>query len=339
MSMVNDVLRSVRLSVLDRSLLREGERADEALRATVRFARDIEALGYHRFWVSEHHGVPGVAGSAPTVLAAAVASATTRIRVGTGGGMLPNHRPPGGAGQFGGLGALFPGRVDMGLGRSVGFTGAVRRALGADREDADRFGDDLAELLGWFTGDGDRGMSAVPAEGLRVPAFVLATGSGAGIAAERGLPLVIAPTRGEEAMLYAIDGYRAAFRPSALAPEPYVTVAVNAAVGATAEDAELMQVPEAWATVVSRTRGVFPPLPPPEEVLEREMTDRESRLFTEARRFQVHGTEEDVAAALAGLVGRSGADELLLTLNTHDHGRRLDSYRRLARLAGLDPAA
>ncbi|GAA2423549.1 MsnO8 family LLM class oxidoreductase [Streptomyces macrosporus] len=340
--MVDDILRTTRLSVLDRSLIRRGEGADEALRATVRFARDIEALGYHRFWVSEHHGVPGVAGSAPTVLAAAVASATTRIRVGTGGVMLPNHRPLVVAEQFGVLESLFPGRIDMGLGRSVGFTGAVRRALGAGREAVERFGDDLTELLGWFAGDHARGMRAVPSEGLRMPVFLLATGAGAALAAERGLPLVIAPARGEERMLRAIDDYRAAFRPSPLIPEPYrepyVVVSASVAIGVTAEEAEAMQVSEAWATVVSRTRGVFPPLLPPDEVTGREMTEKERALFAEARRSQIHGTAEEVAAALAGLIRRSGADELLLTLNAHDHGRRLDSYRRLARLAELTPA-
>ncbi|MEE1940694.1 MsnO8 family LLM class oxidoreductase [Streptomyces sp. TRM 70361] len=340
--MAADPLSTVRLSVLDRSLVRRGEGADGALRATVRFAREIEALGYHRFWVAEHHGVPGVAGAAPTVLAAAVASATTRIRVGTGGVMLPNHRPLVVAEQFGVLASLFPGRIDMGLGRSVGFTGAVRRALGAQKDAAERFGTDLAELLEWFSGDHSRGVAAVPAEGLRVPVFLLATGAGAALAAEHGLPLVIAPARGEERMLRAIDGYRAAFRPSALpgtSPEPRVIVSVNAAVGATAEEAALTQLPEAWATVVSRVRGVFPPLEPPEEVAAREMTERERTLLAEARSAQVHGTEEEVAAALAALVVRTGADELLLTLSAHDHGRRLDSYRRLARLAGLAPGA
>ncbi|MFP8941959.1 MsnO8 family LLM class oxidoreductase [Streptomyces fenghuangensis] len=340
--MVNEALRTVRLSVLDRSLIRKGEGADEALRATVRFAREVEALGYHRFWVAEHHGVPGVAGSAPTVLAAAVASATGRIRVGTGGVMLPNHRPLVVAEQFGVLESLFPGRIDAGLGRSVGFTGAVRRALGAQKEAADRFGDDLDELLDWFTGDGARGVRAVPSQGLRVPVFVLATGSGAQAAAERGLPLVIAPVRGEERMLRAIAGYRAAFRPSASAPEqyrrPYVVVSVSAAAGATAAEAEALHAPEAWATVVSRTRGVFPPLEPAGEALEREMTDRERTLFAEARRSRIGGTGQETAEALAGLARRSGADELLITLGTHDHGRRLDSYRRLARSAGLSPA-
>ena len=173
----------VRLSVLDRSRTREGHTHSEALRDTVRLARELERLGYHRVWVSEHHGVPGVAGSAPTVLAAAVAGATRTIRVGTGGVMLPNHRPLVVAEQFGVLESLFPGRIDMGLGRSVGFTDGVRRALGRDKGDAEDFEAQLAELLGWFRGTSPTGVHARPAEGLTVPPFVLAQLLGAAAAA------------------------------------------------------------------------------------------------------------------------------------------------------------
>jgi luciferase family oxidoreductase group 1 len=350
---VDDIerLRSVRWSVLDRALIRESQPPADALRETVAFARQAEALGYHRFWVAEHHGVPGVAGSAPTVLAAAVAAATSRIRVGTGGVMLPNHPPLVVAEQFGVLESLFPGRIDMGLGRSVGFTGAVRRALGTEKDAADGFGEQLAELLGYFDGtsgsngsNGD-GVTAVPAHGLRVPAFVLAVGSGAAIAAAHGLPLVMAHLRDEERMLAAIERYRAAFRPAAPGHQPghrpYVVLAVNVAVAATHEAAFPLQLPEAWATAVSRTRGVFPPLRPPGEILALadRMTERERRYLDEARAGQVYGDEAAVTAALGGLIGRTGADEVLVTLNTHGTAGRLDSHRRLARLAGLTARA
>lgn len=153
--------------MLDRSRIRQGHDAGEALRDTVALAREAERLGFHRFWVAEHHGVPGVAGSAPTVLAAAVAAATRTIRVGTGGVMLPNHRPLVVAEQFGVLESLFPGRIDMGLGRSVGFTDGVRRALGRDREDAeaDDFAGQLEELLGWFRGTSPTGCTPAPRRG------------------------------------------------------------------------------------------------------------------------------------------------------------------------------
>ncbi|MEU4331821.1 LLM class flavin-dependent oxidoreductase [Nonomuraea dietziae] len=308
-----------KLSILDRSLVRQGHDPARALRDTVTFARQAEALGYHRFWVSEHHAVPGVAGSAPTVLASAVAAATSRIRVGTGGVMLPNHRPLVVAEQFGVLDALYPRRIDMGLGRSVGFTGGIRRALGHDKQDAENFAEQIEELLDYFTRGRD-GVHAMPAEGRKVPAFVLAIGSGADVAAELGLPLVIGGGRAEE----GARRYRERVKGT-----PYVIVAANIAVG---EDAHLLQLPEAWATAHSRTRGVFPPLRPPEEILSMELTERERTYLDEALRGQIHGTEEQVARRLHELVERTGADEVLVTMNTYDLDRRLDSYRRLISL-------
>ncbi|WHT17584.1 MsnO8 family LLM class oxidoreductase [Crossiella sp. CA-258035] len=321
---------TVRLSVLDRSSTRQGQSDARALRDTVRFARQAEELGYHRFWVSEHHSVPGLAGSAPTVLAAAVAAATERIRVGTGGVMLPNHRPLVVAEQFGVLEALYPGRIDMGLGRSVGFTNGVRRALGQDKEAADAFADQLGELLGYFSGDqrAHPGVHARPGEGMAVSPFLLATGAGAEIAAGFGLPLVVGGPRSTE----AISRYRNAFRPSGWAQSPYVVVAATVAVAETMEQARRLLLPEAWSTAHSRTRGEFPPLRSPEEVLALELTDRERTLLDEALRGQIHGTAAEVAAALGELVERTGADEVLVTMSTYDRADMLDSYRRLAEL-------
>ncbi|MFI7612455.1 LLM class flavin-dependent oxidoreductase [Nonomuraea terrae] len=320
-------------SILDRSLVRQGSDPAEALRETVRFARQAEELGYHRFWVSEHHSVPGAAGSAPTVLAAAVAAATSRIRVGTGGVMLPNHRPLVVAEQFGVLESLYPGRVDMGLGRSVGFTGGIRRALGHGKDDADRFAEQLGELLGWFTGTqtAHPGVHALPAEGLRPQAFVLAMGAGADIAAELGLPVVIG---GGPRAVDAAARYRTGFRPSAWAARPYVMVAADVAVGPSAEEAALLQLPEAWSTVRSRTAGVFPPLIPAAEVARTEMSERERAYLEESLKSRVNGTESEVAVALGTLVEATGADEVLVTMNTYDLDRRLDSYRRLAGVFG-----
>ncbi|GHG71067.1 MsnO8 family LLM class oxidoreductase [Streptomyces griseocarneus] len=322
----------LRLSVLDRSRTRWGRDPGEALRGTVRFAREAEALGYHRFWVSEHHSVPGVAGSAPAVLAAAVAAATSRIRVGTGGVMLPNHRPLVVAEQFGVLESLFPGRIDMGLGRSVGFTDGIRRALGTEKEAMAGFGEQLTELAEWFGGGPPRfpGVHAFPAEGLRVPLFVLANDAGAEVAARAGAALVIGGVTGGEATVAAIGRYRAAFTPSAWRDEPYVVVAGNVAVAGSREAARRLLVPEAWALAHSRTHGAFPPLRPAEEIEALEMTDRERTLYEDALRGHVHGTEEDVAAALAALVRRTAADEVLVTTSSYDTAALLDSYRRLA---------
>ncbi|MEV0738616.1 LLM class flavin-dependent oxidoreductase [Streptomyces sp. NPDC050549] len=332
---MSSLIAATPFSVLDRSRTREGHAPAEALRDTVELAREVEGLGYHRFWVSEHHGVPGVAGSAPTVLAAAVASATRTIRVGTGGVMLPNHQPLVVAEQFGVLESLFPGRIDMGLGRSVGFTDGVRKALGRDKDDADDFAGQLDELLGWFRGTSPTGAHARPSEGLAVPPFVLAMGEGADIAARAGLPMVIGDLRNREKMRRGIDHYRARFRPSPWTTEPYVVVSGTIAVAATPEAARRLLVPEAWSMAYSRTHGTFPPLPPAERVEELAMSDKESGFYEAGLTGQLAGTEEQVAHELETVLKETGADEVLVTTSTYDREALLDSYRRLARVASL----
>ncbi|GGT23554.1 LLM class flavin-dependent oxidoreductase [Streptomyces chromofuscus] len=327
---MTSVIASTPFSVLDRSRTREGHTAPEALRDTVGLARELEALGYHRFWVSEHHGVPGVAGSAPTVLAAAVAGATRTIRVGTGGVMLPNHQPLVVAEQFGVLESLFPGRVDMGLGRSVGFTDGVRKALGREKDDAEDFAAQLEELLGWFRGTSPTRVHARPAEGLAVPPFVLAMGEGAAIAARGGLPMVIGDLRDRDRMRRGIDLYRTRFRPSAWAREPYVVISGTVAVAATPEEARRLLIPEAWSMAYSRTHGTFPPLPPAGRVERLSMTDKERGFYESGLTGHIAGTEEQVAHELETVLKETGADEVLVTTSTYDREALLDSYRRLA---------
>ncbi|MFF9458309.1 LLM class flavin-dependent oxidoreductase [Streptomyces flaveolus] len=331
---MSSVIATTRFSVLDRSRIREGSTGAEALRDTLALAREAERLGYHRFWVAEHHGVPGVAGSAPTVLAAAVAGATHRIRVGTGGVMLPNHRPLVVAEQFGVLESLFPGRIDMGLGRSVGFTDGVRKALGRDKDDAEDFDAQLAELLGWFRGTSPTGVHARPAEGLTVPPFVLAMGEGAAVAARAGLPMVIGDLRDRDRMLRGIDRYRAAFRPSAWSREPYVVVSGTVAVAGTPQAARQLLLPEAWSMAHARTRGAFPPLQPAADVEARSMTAKERDLYESGLTGHIAGTEEQVAGELESLLKETGAQEVLVTTSTYDREALLDSYRRLARVTG-----
>ena len=341
-SLPRSSLAGVPLSILDRSRTRAGETEAETLRGTVRLAQQVEELGYHRFWVSEHHSVPGVVGSAPTVLAAAVAAATNRIRVGTGGVMLPNHRPLVVAEQFGVLESLFPGRIDMGLGRSVGFTNGIRRALGVEKDAAEDFSVQVQELLGYFTGAqrNHPQVHARPGEGLRVPPFVLAVGEGALLAASLGLPLVIAGVRSEADLLSRLEQYRSAFRPSAWTDRPYVVLAATAAVASTTEQARRLLLPEAWSGAYSRTRGVFPPLLPVEDVLQVEMSEKEREFYEQSLRGQIYGTPAEVDAALGGLVQRTAADEVLITTNTYDRTELLASYEALADLAALrTPAA
>ncbi|MFZ4292563.1 LLM class flavin-dependent oxidoreductase [Streptomyces cellulosae] len=336
---MSSLIAATRFSVLDRSRVREGHTAPEALRDTVELAREAERLGYHRFWVAEHHGVPGVAGSAPTVLAAAVAGATRTIRVGTGGVMLPNHRPLVVAEQFGVLASLFPDRIDMGLGRSVGFTDGVRKALGRDKGDAEDFAGQLDELLGWFEGTSPTGVHARPSEGLAVPPFVLAMGEGADIAARAGLPMVIGDLRDRDRMRRGIDRYRERFRPTAWAEEPYVVISGTVAVADTPERARRLLVPEAWSMAYSRTHGAFPPLPPAERVESLAMTAKERGFYEAGLAGQLAGTEEEVEQELEAVLKDTGAQEVLVTTSTYDRDALLDSYRRLAALAELDGSA
>lgn len=336
---VSSVIASTRFSVLDRSRIRTGHDGPQALRDSVRLAQEAEALGYHRFWVSEHHSVPGVAGSAPTVLAAAVAAATATIRVGTGGVMLPNHQPLLVAEQFGVLESLFPGRIDMGLGRSVGFTNGIRKALGRDRSAAEDFAGQLTELLGWLDGTqrSHPQVHAFPAEGLRIPPFLLATGEGAGIAAAAGLPLVVGDLRGREKLLRAVERYRSEFRPTAWAAEPYVVVAGTIAVAGSREEARRILIPEAWSMAHSRTHGVFPPLAPADRIEARTMTEKERGLYEQGMRGHLYGTEDEVVTELESVIEETGADEVLVTTSTYDRVALLDSLRRLARIAQLTP--
>ncbi|MFF5797965.1 LLM class flavin-dependent oxidoreductase [Streptomyces albogriseolus] len=336
---MSSVIAATRFSLLDRSRVREGHTAPEALRDTVDLAREAERLGYHRFWVAEHHGVPGVAGSAPTVLAAAVAGATRTIRVGTGGVMLPNHRPLVVAEQFGVLASLFPDRIDMGLGRSVGFTDGVRRALGRDKGDAEDFAAQIDELLGWFEGTSPTGVHARPPEGLTVPPFVLAMGEGADIAARAGLPMVIGDLRDRDRMRRGVDRYREQFRPSAWADKPYVVVSGTVAVADTPGQARRLLIPEAWSMAYSRTHGTFPPLPPAGRVESLAMSDKERGFYEAGLTGQLAGTEEEVERELEAVLKDTGAQEVLVTTSTYDREALLDSYRRLAALAGLDGSA
>jgi luciferase family oxidoreductase group 1 len=300
----------VRVSLLDRTRTRVGEPDSAAVRGTVERARRAEELGFHRFWVAEHHAVPGIGSGAPTVLMAAVAGATSRIRVGSGGVMLPNHRPLVVAEQVGVLAALYPGRIDLGVGRSLGFTPPVRRALQA----RDSFPDDLDELRAYL--DGTAPITARPRLDEPVPVFVLATGKGLAIAGDLGLPVVVGgPVLDDPA---ALADYRSRGGPE-------VIVSVDVLVGDPA-----LALPEAWALAASRTTGEFPPLEPPDP--DRPLTDRQRTTVENALARTIVGAADSVRAQLEDLIARTGADELLLTSSTWDREALARSDATLATL-------
>ncbi|MHA7210031.1 MsnO8 family LLM class oxidoreductase [Arthrobacter sp. MDT1-65] len=300
------------VSVLDRAQSRLGSSEAGTLQAVIGRARRAEELGYRRFWVAEHHGVPGIAGSAPAVLAAAVLSGTTTMRVGTGGIMLPNHQPLVVAEQAATLAALSGGRFDLGIGRSLGFTPAVRAALRTGKEEADRFGEDIAELLAFLGGTAP--VTARPQDAGRTPVFVLATGQGVDIAAQAGLAVVLGGPALFRDGQPALERYRAAFRPSAWWDRPHVMASLNVAVAETTAAARRLLLPEARALAVSRTRGYFPPL----ESSDERLTAREEGLVEESLATAVYGTAAGVERQLDGLQVRTGADELLVSGGAYD---------------------
>ncbi|MGY1639032.1 MsnO8 family LLM class oxidoreductase [Geodermatophilus sp. SYSU D00742] len=323
-----------RLSLLDRSRTRIGEPDAAALTGTVARGVRAEQLGFDRFWVAEHHGVPGVAGAAPAVLLAAVAGRTTTIRLGSAGVMLPHHQPLVVAEQFATLSALAPGRIDLGLGRSPGFTPPVRRAL---RETDRDFPADIAELRAFLTGTAEITVHPQPVGAL--PLYVLATGRGLQVAAELGLPVVVGgPLLGvagdPDAGRAALAGYRRAFRPSAQQPQPRVAISLDVLVADTAAEAADLVLAEAWAMARARTTGVFPPLEPVAAVRAAARTPRQQQYLEQTAAAAIAGTPAQVERRLAALLDRTGAAELVAGSSTFDRAALAASDAELAALFG-----
>ena len=331
-------LPAIPVSILDRANARDGSTAADALTTTIQRAQWAEKFGYHRFWVAEHHAVPGIAGSAPTVLMAAIAGQTERIRIGSGGVMLPNHQPLVVAEQAATLQALFPGRIDLGIGRSVGFTPAIRAALRQGKEAAERFEQDLTELLAYL--DSSAAITARPEDGGATPPFLLATGRGAEIAARVGLAVVIGGPaftgRRSEQARSLLQAYRDNFQASAYYPEPYVIASSDVAVAASSDAARDLLVPEAWARAVARTRGDFPPLESIATTRATAVTARQQALVEETLSAAIYGTPEQVSVGLKRLLEATQADELMVTTNTFDIAALADTDRRLAQLFRLE---
>ncbi|MRK02487.1 MsnO8 family LLM class oxidoreductase [Aeromicrobium sp. S22] len=323
----------MRLSLLDRSRTRAGHPEREGLTGSVERAVNAERLGYDRFWVAEHHAVPGIASGSPAVLLAAIGAHTESIRIGSGGVMLPNHQPLVVAEQFLMLDALFPGRVDLGVGRSLGFTAAVRRALRHELDAADTFEDDLDELRRLLTGEAD--VTAHPVAAADVPLFVLATGRGMEVAARLGLPVVIGgPILTKDAGCEAIEAYRRSFRPSKQAADPHVTISLDVTVADDDATARELALPEAWAMARSRQTGEFPPLEPVDAIRAQPWTSQVRQRVGSALETAVAGSPTTVRRQLDELVERTGADELMASTSTYDREALLASDAALRDLVG-----
>jgi luciferase family oxidoreductase group 1 len=321
------------VSVLDLSPIVEGGSAATALRNTLELARHCERLGYRRYWLAEHHNVPGVASAATAVVIGQVAAATSTIRVGAGGIMLPNHAPLVIAEQFGTLESLFPGRIDLGVGRAPGSDLLTQRALRRDFDSAERFPQDVIELMGWFRGDASERVRAVPGAGLSVPIWILGSSLfGAELAATLGLPYAFASHFAPAQLAAAVELYRARFRPSQQLERPHVMLGVNVIAAQTDDQARHLLSSLQQAFVALR-RGRPRPLPPPLADYESEMTSGERALLEQALSCSVVGSPETVRQGLRAFQQRTGADELMVTAQIFEHDARMRSFQITAHAA------
>lgn len=306
----------MRLSLLDRTRTRAGESDAAAVAATVDRAVHAEAAGYDRFWVAEHHAVPGIASGAPPVLLAAVGARTSRLRIGSGGVMLPLHQPLVVAEQFLLLEALHPGRVDLGLGRSLGFTPPVRRALRREDQEASDFEADLVELRGLLAGTGE--VTARPAVAGGVPMHVLAVRHGVEVAARLGLPVVLGgPDLASEETARSLADYRRTFRPWE-GSAPSVTISLDVTVADDDAGARELALPEAWAAAQARRTGEFGPLQPVATIRDQPWPAQVRARVERSLDRALAGGPALVRRRLEQLVERTGADELLASTSTYD---------------------
>ena len=315
------------LSVLDLSPITVGSDAAAALRNTLDLAQHCERWGYHRFWLAEHHNLPGVASAATAVAIGYVAGGTTTLRVGAGGIMLPNHAPLLIAEQFGTLECLYPGRIDLGVGRAPGSDPITQRALRRDALAAEQFPQDVLELLDWFRpATPDQVVRAVPGAGLRVPVWILGSSSfGAQLAAALGLPYAFASHFAPQQMTHALELYRARFKPSEQLERPYVMLGLNVIAADSDGEAQYLATSLAQAFLNLR-RGRPGPLPPPLADFDRQLLPEERALLESTLSCSVIGSPETVRRGLAAFIVRTGADEIITTAHIFDHTARLRSF-------------
>lgn len=324
-------------SVLDLSPITEGSDAAQSFRNSRDLAQHAERWGFRRFWLAEHHGMPGIASAATSVLMAYVAGGTSTIRIGAGGIMLPNHSPLVIAEQFGTLESLFPGRIDLGLGRAPGSDQITARALRRNlQSDAEEFPQDVLELMDFFSDAPRQPVRAVPGTGLKVPLWILGSSLfGAQLAAMLGLPFAFASHFAPAQMMDAIGIYRASFRPSAQLDKPYVMLGFNVFAADAQADAELMASSMQQAFVNSRS-GRPSRLPPPRLHYYDTATPQERALLDSVLSCTAIGTPDTVRAKLQAFIARTGADELMITSQTFQHTQRLRSFEIVGTLQHED---
>ena len=318
------------LSVLDLSPIVQGGDAAQALRRTIDLAQHAERWGYHRYWLAEHHNIPSVASAATSVVIGAVAANTSSIRVGAGGIMLPNHSPLVVAEQFGTLESLYPGRIDLALGRAPGSDQLTARALRRIPTDADTFPQDVLELMMYFKAPPGLRVNAIPGAGLSIPIWILGSSLfGAQLAAELGLPYAFASHFAPALMMDAVALYRQRFRPSEFLERPRLMLGVNVVTAETDAEARLLFTSHQQAFVNLR-RGSPGPLPPPLAGYSDSLSPPERWELDQTLSISAVGSAPHVQAALEEIISRTGADELIAVSQIYDHEARLRSYEMTA---------
>ena len=314
-------------SILDLAPVAQGSTPAEALRNSLDLAQHAETWGFERYWLAEHHNMKGIASAATSVVIGYIAGGTTSIRVGAGGIMLPNHSPLVIAEQFGTLASLYPGRIDLGLGRAPGTdpltSRALRRTLGGSVDDFPR---DVVELQ-HYLGEAEPGqkVTAVPGAGTNVPLWILGSSLyGAQLAAMLGLPYAFASHFAPTQMLDAIAMYRERFEPSEQLREPYVMLGYNVCAAETQEEATFLRSSSLQAFINLRS-GTPGQLPPPVEDFESQMSPQEQAMLGEMGRCSAVGTPETVTREIANFIEQTAANELMLVSSIYDHRKRLRS--------------
>lgn len=325
------------LSVLDLSPIPDGSDAAQSLRNTVDLARHCEQLGFRRYWLAEHHSMPGIASAATAVVIGQVAAATATIRVGAGGIMLPNHAPLEIAEQFGTLESLFPGRIDLGLGRAPGSDQATARALRRTlATDPEQFPQDVLELMHYFEpAQPGQQVRAVPGAGLQVPLWILGSSLfGAQLAAEFGLPYAFASHFAPAQMMDAIALYRARFRPSRHLQKPYVMLGYNVFAADSDEEARLIASSQQQAFINLRM-GHPTPLPPPAAGFADALPPPHRAILEHTLSCSAIGAPQTVLREISAFIERTGVDELMITSQIYSHEARKHSYALLAQACGV----
>jgi len=325
-----------RLSILDLAPITEGSTATQALHNALDLARHAERWSFHRFWLAEHHNMPGIASSATAVAIGYVAGGTSSIRVGAGGIMLPNHAPLVIAEQFGTLHALYPGRIDLGLGRAPGTDQMTAHALRRNLQgDVNAFPQDVLELMAYLDDPAEgQQVRAVPGAGSKVPVWILGSSLfGAQLAAALGLPYAFASHFAPAAMEQAIEVYRSTFKPSAQLDKPYMMLGFNVCAAETDAEAHYLRT-SSLQSVVRLRHGTPGQLPPPIEGFEAKLTPEDQHIIAQFTSCSTVGTPDTVARGMADFASRTGADELMIVSQIYDHASRLRSFE-IAASVGL----